>query len=106
VARIFRRVVVVTTGSGIGPFLAVIQDVPQRGTKCRVIWSTPYPLATYGWEICQAVHAVDEHAAVVDTRKEGRPDLVKRAWDLYHQTGAEAVFVITGRLSNKSVSQL
>jgi hypothetical protein len=32
------------------------------------------------------VHAVDEHAVVVDTRKEGRPDLVKRAWDLYHQT--------------------
>jgi hypothetical protein len=102
-ARIFRRVVVVTTGSGIGPCLAVIQDFPQRGTQCRVIWSTPDPLATYGWEICQAVHAVDEHAVVIDTRKEGRPDLVKRAWDLYHETGAEAVFVISNPKRTRKV---
>jgi hypothetical protein len=35
--RLFRKVTVVTTGSGIGPCLGVIQDVPLIGTKIRVI---------------------------------------------------------------------
>lgn len=94
-ARIFRTVIIVTTGSGIGPCLAVIQDIPARGTHCRVIWSTPSPLLTYGSEICQAVKSVDEQAVIIDTRKEERPDLVTRAWDLYCREEAEAVFVIS-----------
>jgi hypothetical protein len=50
------------------------------------------------------VHAVDEYAVVIDTRKEGRPDLVKRAWDPYDETGAGAVFVISNlRLTRKVV---
>ena len=50
------------------------------------------------------MHAVDEYAVVIDTRKEGRPDLVKRAWDPYDETGAGAVLVISNlRLTRKVV---
>ncbi|KUJ23637.1 uncharacterized protein LY89DRAFT_635992 [Mollisia scopiformis] len=101
-ARIFKRVVVVTTGSGIGPVLAVVQDV--RDTKCRVIWSTPDPLKTYGASICNAVQNVDPNAVIIDTRKERRPDLVTKAWDLYVREKAEAVFVISNpKLTRKVV---
>ncbi|KAH7308817.1 hypothetical protein BKA65DRAFT_354171, partial [Rhexocercosporidium sp. MPI-PUGE-AT-0058] len=94
-ARLFRKVVIVTTGSGIGPCLAVIQDIPSRGTACRVVWSTPSPLQTYGSEICDAVKAVDCDAIIIDTRKNGRPDLVAIAFDLYCREKAEAVFIIS-----------
>jgi len=103
-ARLFKRVIVVTTGSGIGPCLGVIQDVPGMGTKIRVIWSTPSPLETYGWEICEAVRKVDSDAIIIDTRKEGRPDLLALAWKLYGQERAEAVFVISNpKLTRKVV---
>ena len=94
---------VVSTGSGIGPVLAVVQDLPVRGIECRVIWSTPSPLATYGWDICRAVHEVDNHAIVIDTRREGRLDLVRKAYDLYVESGAEAVFVISNPKLRKVV---
>lgn len=103
-ARLFRSVIVVTTGSGIGPALAVIQDIPSRGTRCRVIWSTPSPEVTYGKGICDAVHAVDQEAVIIDTRKEKRPDLVQRAWELYCREEAEAVFIISNpKLTRKVV---
>lgn len=99
-ARLFKKVIVVTTGSGIGPCLGVIQDVPLMGTKIRVIWSTPSPLETYGWDICQAVRNVDSRAVIIDTRQmkkdgRGRPDLTRIAWELYKSEEAEAVFVIS-----------
>ncbi|KAI6717197.1 hypothetical protein JHW43_000372 [Diplocarpon mali] len=112
-ARLFRRVVVVTTGSGIGPCLAVIQDIADSpllggttggGTRCRVLWSAPAPRRTYGPEICDAVRAVDARAVIVDTRTEGRPDLVAMAWRLYRAEEAEAVFVISNpQLTRKVV---
>jgi hypothetical protein len=101
-ARLFKKVIVVTTGSGIGPCLGVIQDVR---TKVRVIWSTPRPVDTYGWEICEAVRRVDKEAVIIDTREGGkrkRPDLLGLAWRLYREEGAEAVFVI----SNPKVTRM
>lgn len=101
-ARIFRRIVIVTTGSGIGPCLGVMQDIPQ--TYCRVIWSTPNPLATYGEGIVKAVKDVDPRALIWDTRKEGRPDLVRMAYEMYIAEAAEAVFVISNpKLTRKVV---
>jgi hypothetical protein len=101
-ARIFRRVVIVTTGSGIGPCLGVMQDIPN--TYCRVIWSTPNPLQTYGEGIVQAVKDVDPRALIWDTRKEGRPDLVRMAYEMYIAEQAEAVFVISNpKLTRKIV---
>jgi len=101
-AQIFRSVVIVTTGSGIGPCLGVIQDIPA--TRVRLIWSTPSPLATYGREICGMVKETDGDAVIWDTREQGRPDLVQMAFDLYQKEKAEAVFVISNpKLTRKVV---
>jgi hypothetical protein len=101
-ARIFRRIVIVTTGSGIGPCLGVMQDIPQ--TFCRVIWSTPNPYRTYGHDIVHSVLEVDPNAVIWDTRKQGRPNIVTMAYTLYKETDAEAVFVISNpKLTRKVV---
>jgi hypothetical protein len=101
-AQIFRKVVIVTTGSGIGPCLGVMQDIPN--TPCRVIWSTPSPLQTYGEGICNAVLRVDPKAVIIDTRASQRPDLVQLAYNLYIESGAEAVFCISNpKLTRKVV---
>jgi hypothetical protein len=101
-ARIFRRVVIVTTGSGIGPCLGVMQDLPQ--TYCRVIWSTPNPYRTYGEDIVKAVKDVDPNAVIWDTRRDGRPNIVTMAWRMYKEEEAEAVFIISNpKLTRKVV---
>lgn len=101
-AQIFRRVLIVTTGSGIGPCLGVMQDIPQ--TFCRVLWSTPDPYRTYGEEIIQSVQKVDPNAVVWDTRQQGRPDIVTLAYKMYKEMDAEAVFVISNpKLTRKVV---
>jgi hypothetical protein len=101
-AQIFRKVVIVTTGSGIGPCLGSMQDIPK--TACRVLWSTRSPWQTYGEGICNAVLRVDNRAVIIDTRLTGRPDLVQLAYDLYIESRAEAVFCISNpRLTRKVV---
>lgn len=101
-AQIFRKVVIVTTGSGIGPCLGVMQDIPR--TACRVLWSTPNPWQTYGERICNTVLRVDPRAVIIDTRASGRPDLVQLTYDLYMESEAEAVFCISNpKLTRKVV---
>jgi NAD(P)H-flavin reductase len=105
-AQIFKRVVIVTTGSGIGPCLGVMQDIPK--TQCRVLWSTPKPYLTYGQEILDEVHKVDPKAVIINTRPDGvkksiRPDLVTEAYKLYKELDAEAVWVISNPKLTKKV---
>lgn len=97
---LFSRVVILTTGSGIGPTLASLLDRPT-GQFIRLIWSTRSPLATYGAELLEAVHEQDPEAVVIDTDTMGRPDLTRVAYNVYKETKAEAVFV----LSNKNVTK-
>lgn len=101
VARIFRSVVIVTTGSGIGPCLGVMQDIPN--TKVRVIWSTRTPWLTYGSQVCTDVLRVDPQAQIIDTRFIKRPDLVRLAYQLYTESGAEAVLVISNPTLTRKV---
>jgi NAD(P)H-flavin reductase len=105
-ARVFRKIIVVTTGSGIGPVLAVIQDTATYGCTCRVVWSASSPVDTFGNSIIDSVKAVDNDAVIIDTREPGRkrPDLVKIAYDLYKKDDAEAVFCISNpKLTRKVV---
>ena len=98
-AKLFRSIVFIATGSGIGPLLAVAMHLD--GTKTRVIWSTPTPRARYGDEICGLVKWTDPDALIIDTKASGRPDLVHVAFGLYQKSGAEAVFCV----SNKPVTR-
>ncbi|KIW08579.1 uncharacterized protein PV09_00543 [Verruconis gallopava] len=103
-AFVFRKVVVVTTGSGIGPCLSFLLE-PRRKTVCRVLWSTPSPMQTYGRELCQQVQSCDPEAMIIDTRqRKGRPDMVGLTYKLFKESGAEAVFCISNpRLTRKIV---
>ncbi|KAM7193960.1 putative Nonribosomal peptide synthetase [Rhypophila sp. PSN 637] len=99
VAPLFKKIVLVSTGSGIGPCLPVVME---RRVPCRILWSTKNPVKTYGQRIVDEVMNCDENAVVWDTETRGRPDLVKLAWQLYKESGAECVCVI----SNAKVTQM
>lgn len=95
---VFPRVLILTTGSGIGPSLSSLLDRPE-GQHARLIWSTRAPLQTYGAEILDLVAKADRDAMIIDTDAMGRPDLLDVAWNVYKREEMEAVFV----LSNEKV---
>ncbi|KAG9232223.1 hypothetical protein BJ875DRAFT_497659 [Amylocarpus encephaloides] len=112
IAPLFKSIVLVATGSGIGPCLPVIyrsaltfltRNSPNapRHIPLRIFWSTPNPLATFGQEIQDAIYAADPKAVIHDTRTMGRPDMVRVSWRLLIESGAEAVCVI----ANKKLTQ-
>ncbi|KAF8970861.1 hypothetical protein BDZ97DRAFT_1407181 [Flammula alnicola] len=99
-SRLFKRVVVVATGSGIGPCLSLLYaDVTPR----RVLWSTPHPEVTYGPKIMNAVLRADPDAIVWNTRTLGRPDMVALTYQLVLESKAEAVFIISNPKVTKKV---
>ena len=107
IVPLFKRVVLIATGSGIGPCLPVLlaKKVPMR-----VFWSTPNPEETFGPEIIASVKGADANAVIWNTRKQGKPDMVKEAWKLVTESGmtsdgkyeVEAVCII----ANKKVTQM
>ncbi|KAJ6615592.1 hypothetical protein B0H10DRAFT_2220240 [Mycena sp. CBHHK59/15] len=91
-SKLFKKIVVVATGSGIGPCLSLFYaDVTPR----RIFWSTPNPAVTYGDKIMQAVKKADPDAWIWDTRTDGRPDMVAVTYRLVVEAQAEAVFIIS-----------
>jgi hypothetical protein len=99
IATLFKGIVLVATGSGIGPCLPLIyaQQIPLR-----IIWSAPNPEKTFGREIIDAIKTADRNAIIHDTKAQGRPDLAALSYHMYRESGAEAVCVI----SNQKVTQL
>ncbi|KAL3496559.1 hypothetical protein BJX62DRAFT_221887 [Aspergillus germanicus] len=100
IATLFTRVVLVATGSGIGPLLGHIQIPP---CPFRLVWSTPNPVDTFGKDIVDAVYNADPGAVVHDTKKQGRPDLVRLTWDAVQAFDAEAVIIISNEKLTKKV---
>ncbi|MCB0116446.1 MAG: hypothetical protein KDD84_20250 [Caldilineaceae bacterium] len=92
--QLFKRVVWIATGSGIGPCLPhlLAQEVPAR-----LVWSTRSPRATYGDKLVDEILAVQPNAVIWDTDSAGRPDLVKLAYDAVVAFDAEAVIVISNK---------
>lgn len=88
IAAIFRKPVIVTTGSGIGPCMSLLNGRRLHGSKwqCRVLWATKSPISTYGQALVTDVRRADPNARIVDTGVEGRPDMVELAWQLYKDT--------------------
>ncbi|KAG8532506.1 uncharacterized protein KY384_002383 [Bacidia gigantensis] len=108
IAPLFRRIVLVATGSGIGPCLPVLlaKKVPMR-----VFWSTPNPEQTFGKEIIEAVRGADPDAVIWNTRTQGKPEMVEEVWKLVVESGvgsngrfnAEAVCIIANQKVTKKV---
>ena len=97
VASLFQGVVIVGTGSGIGPLLGHIPSC-----RLRLIWSTSSPPETFGQEIINQVHYADPKAVIHDTRALGRPDLVQMACHAMDEIEAEAMIII----SNETVTRI
>ncbi|KAF9003042.1 hypothetical protein BDQ17DRAFT_514630 [Cyathus striatus] len=89
---LFKQIVVVATGSGIGPCLSLLY---ANVTPRRILWSTPNPEKTYGRKIMQAVLKADNQAIIWNTREHGRPDMIALTYQLVRECNAEAVFIIS-----------
>ncbi|MEM7347611.1 MAG: hypothetical protein AAF485_25530 [Chloroflexota bacterium] len=91
---LFKKVIYVATGSGIGPCLPhlLAQEVPAR-----LIWSTRNARETYGDDLVDEIMAVQPDAVIWDTNEHGRPDLVQLAYEAYKDFDAEAVICISNK---------
>jgi hypothetical protein len=101
VAALFSPVVLVATGSRIGPVLGVLAG--HRGLRCRILWSANDPLNTYGAGVVDEVRRGDARAVIIDTAVFWRRNLVELAFDLYENAGAEAVVVISNKKATEEI---
>lgn len=94
IETLFRKVVWVATGSGIGPCVPHLlkQEVPAH-----LVWSTRDPRVTYGDELVNEILAVQPDAVIWNTQADGKPDMVRLAYQAYVESGAEAVICISNR---------
>lgn len=94
IETLFKKVVYVATGSGIGPCLPhlLAAEVPSR-----LVWATRDPRTTYGDDLVDEILAVQPHALVWDTSQHGKPDMVRLAYEAYRDFGAEAVICISNK---------
>ncbi len=103
VARIevlFRRVVYVGTGSGIGP---ILPHLLAGNVPTRLIWSTRSPRRTYGDAFVDEILAHSENPVIWDTDAQGKPDLSALALRAVREFDAEAVIVISNQKLTRRV---
>jgi amino acid adenylation domain-containing protein len=91
---LFKRVIWLATGSGIGPCLPHLfaNNVPSK-----LIWSTRNPRKTYGDQLVDEILSVQPDALIWDTTQKGKPDLVALAYKAMKEFDAEAVICISNR---------
>ncbi|MBC9728288.1 hypothetical protein [Streptomyces sp. TRM68367] len=91
---LFKKVIYVATGSGIGPCLPhlLAAEVPAR-----LVWATRDPRTTYGDALVDEILAVQPHALIWDTSRHGKPDMVRLAYAVHQDFGAEAAICISNK---------
>lgn len=94
VRKLFTKVVIVATGSGIGPVLGHLLD---DSVPARLVWVTRNPRQTYGDAFVDEIEAAQPDATVWDTGALGKPDVLQLAYAAYIQSGAEAVICVANR---------
>jgi hypothetical protein len=97
-AQMFRRALIVVTGSGIGPTLSIAALKKSRRPPFRVLWQTREPRKTYGDRILEELAVLDPDAVIIDSDKYGRQDMTIIAWNLAIEFEAEAVFIVSNPL--------
>ncbi|GKU00292.1 unnamed protein product [Fusarium langsethiae] len=100
ISTLFNRVVVIATGSGIGPLLGHILNRP---CPTQLIWSTTRPEITFGKELVGQVRDAIPDAVIWDTKAQGRPDLVRMGYNMAKNFDAEAVIIIANEKITKKV---
>ncbi|CAI8803199.1 hypothetical protein [Pseudomonas serboccidentalis] len=98
VETLFKSVVYIATGSGIGP---VLPHVLAGKVPIRLIWSTRSPRATYGDALVDEILRAQPDALIWDTDVLGKPDLLQLGYTAVQSFGAEALICI----SNQTLTQ-
>ena len=91
---LFKRVVWVATGSGVGPCIPHLLD---QKVPSMLVWSTKSPRQTYGNALVDEILKARPCTKIWDTTKLGRPNLVELALKAYKEFEAEAVIVISNK---------
>jgi hypothetical protein len=94
IATLFKSIVLVATGSGIGPCLSIF---PYQNIAIRILWTAANHEKTFGPGIVDDVLRRDPKAVLHNTRASGKPDMSLMAYQLYKESGAEAVLVISNK---------
>ncbi|VZI11593.1 unnamed protein product [Fusarium fujikuroi] len=100
IATLFNRIVVVATGSGIGPLLG---HIVHQTCPTQLIWSTSRPEESFGKELVGQVRDAIPDAVIWNTKTQGRPDLVRMGYNLAKSFDAEAVIIIANEKITKKV---
>lgn len=91
---LFKKVIWVATGSGVGPCVPHLLD---QKVPSMLVWSTKSPRETYGDEFVDEILHAQPNTRIWDTTQLGRPDLVDLALKAYADFEAEAVIVISNK---------
>lgn len=95
VRKLFTKVVLVATGSGIGPVLGHLLDTT---VPSRLVWVTKNPRRTYGDAFVDEIEAAQPDVLIWDTdARGGKPDVLQLAYAAYVESGAEAVICVSNR---------
>ncbi|ORA32898.1 hypothetical protein BST13_21205 [Mycobacterium aquaticum] len=100
VRRLFSKVVIVATGSGIGPLLGHLLDT---SVPAQLVWVTKNPRLTYGEGFVEEIEAAQPDAIIWDTDALGKPDVLQLAYRAYVESGAEAVICVANRTVTEQV---
>ncbi|RDB22261.1 Linear gramicidin synthase subunit C [Hypsizygus marmoreus] len=100
IAPMFRRIVLVATGSGIGPCTPAILE---RKLPIRLLWTAPNLRDTFGDKLVDAILEANPEAVIYNTRQHGKPDMVKLTWRLVQEFKAEAVVIISNQALTERV---
>ncbi|KAL5524650.1 hypothetical protein ACEPAF_9790 [Sanghuangporus sanghuang] len=100
IVPLFRRLVFVATGSGIGPCAPCILE--QR-VPIRLLWASPNVRKTFGDKLVDSILQASPGAVIYDTRVHGKPDMVKLTHRLVREFQAEAVCVISNQKLTRKV---
>lgn len=90
----FRRMVLVATGSSIAPRANTIFE---GRIPVRLLWTSPNVRETFDDEFVDQILHYAPYAVLYDARKHGEPDLVKLALKTVKEFDAEAVGVISNQ---------
>lgn len=117
IVPLFRRVVFVATGSGIGPCAPCILE---KRVPIRLLWTSPNVRKTFGDKLVDSILEASPGAVIygelnerslwtcltdmyIDTRTYGKPDMVKLTYRLVREFEAEAVCVISNQKLTRKV---
>ena len=94
VDKLFSKVVIITTGSGIGPALGYLLGAQ---TPSQLVWATRDPAETYGAPLVDEIMTAQPDAIIWNTDELGRPDMLRLAYRTYITSGAEAVICVSNK---------